>query len=270
MASDRFTVVDGAAAGAWIEPAQTGEGGSVAHTVPACFEAYARILHPASDERGNPLRWSQVAEELGRTVHPTVQWDALVGANRYRHEKPDWRGHEPDWGYLPLDLLGSLCELLGQYAEEAERCLFGIWLSHWTPGTHIAFAYIGEPPPPEPPPPAPAFTPEELGQPLLELPPGAGREYRVIRGPLRLATEISELIDPGPLSGIAPNMIWPANRAWYMASEIDFDSTLVGGSEDLIQAILDAPEFEALAVAPEDSLTWDADRVNPPLRAIDD
>jgi hypothetical protein len=65
-------------------------------------------------------------------------------------------------------------------------------------------------------------------------------------------------------------MIWPADRSWYLATEIDFDSTLVGGSAKLIEAILSEPSFEALSIDRQAMLTWDADRVNPPLRARDD
>jgi hypothetical protein len=66
------------------------------------------------------------------------------------------------------------------------------------------------------------------------------------------------------------SMIWPADRAWFMATDIDFDSTLVGGSENLVEEILSKPEFEAFPISPSDSLTWDADRVNPPLLGMED
>jgi hypothetical protein len=42
----------------------------------------------------------------------------------------------------------------------------------------------------------------------------------------------------------APNLIWPADRSWYVASEYDLDSTLVGCSRHLADAILAAPELE--------------------------
>jgi len=60
----------------------------------------------------------------------------------------------------------------------------------------------------------------------------------------------------------APNLIWPADRSWLVASEVDFDSTLVGGSAELIQAIVDSPKLEAWKVEPTDSLAAEADRVN--------
>jgi hypothetical protein len=60
----------------------------------------------------------------------------------------------------------------------------------------------------------------------------------------------------------APNLIWPADHTWFMASEVDFDSTLVGGSAELIQAIVDSPKLEAWQVKPTDSLAADADKIN--------
>jgi hypothetical protein len=59
-----------------------------------------------------------------------------------------------------------------------------------------------------------------------------------------------------------PNLFWPAGRTWCAASEIDFDSTLVGGPAALIDAILDHPALEAWPVSPGDRLTADADRIN--------
>ena len=34
-----------------------------------------------------------------------------------------------------------------------------------------------------------------------------------------------------------PNMIWPEDKSWYVFQEIDFDITLVGGSDELIREI---------------------------------
>jgi hypothetical protein len=47
-----------------------------------------------------------------------------------------------------------------------------------------------------------------------------------------------------------------------VASEIDFDSTLVRGTTELIRAILDEPGLDAWSVGPDDSLAYDADRIN--------
>jgi hypothetical protein len=52
------------------------------------------------------------------------------------------------------------------------------------------------------------------------------------------------------------------DHAWCAATEIDFDSTLLGGTAPLIESILDTPTLDAWRLAPDDSLAADADRVN--------
>jgi hypothetical protein len=57
-------------------------------------------------------------------------------------------------------------------------------------------------------------------------------------------------------------LIWPSDRAWFAATEIDFDSTLVGGSRELIDSLLAAATLDSWLVGPDDSLAADADRIN--------
>ncbi|MHB8187472.1 MAG: hypothetical protein ACYDDU_15645 [Dermatophilaceae bacterium] len=61
----------------------------------------------------------------------------------------------------------------------------------------------------------------------------------------------------------SPNLLWSADRAWFLASEIDFDSTLVAGDTDLIAEILACPALDSWPVRPHDSLGSDGDMVNP-------
>lgn len=65
-----------------------------------------------------------------------------------------------------------------------------------------------------------------------------------------------------PPSAQHPSILWPADHAWVMVSEIDFDSTIVAGSEELIRAICADPAIEALPVPEGASLHWDADVIN--------
>jgi hypothetical protein len=69
----------------------------------------------------------------------------------------------------------------------------------------------------------------------LELPL---RTYLLAEGPIARALEL----------GRSPNLLWPRDRAWFPATEIDFDSTLVGGDRDLADAILADPLIEAACV----------------------
>ena len=62
---------------------------------------------------------------------------------------------------------------------------------------------------------------------------------------------------------VSPASHRPTDRAWFVATEIDFDSTLLGGTPDLIRQILTAPALDAWPVGPDDSLAPDADPLNP-------
>lgn len=60
----------------------------------------------------------------------------------------------------------------------------------------------------------------------------------------------------------SPNVMWPADRSWVVVSEIDFDSTVVAGSTELIARICAAPALEALPLDEGADLTWNGDEVN--------
>jgi hypothetical protein len=90
-------------------------------------------------------------------------------------------------------------------------------------------------------------------KPLLNLP---HRDFVVYAGGL-------DMLEEGAGLPVAPSLIWPTDQAWFVVSEYDFDSTLVGGSESLIRAIDDSPVLETWIVLPSDSLAEDADHHNP-------
>jgi hypothetical protein len=59
-----------------------------------------------------------------------------------------------------------------------------------------------------------------------------------------------------------PNLWWPDDRSWCVASEIDFPYTYVGGSQELIEEILADPSLEALPAALDHGITAFSDKVN--------
>jgi len=251
--------VDGAAAGAWIEPRLDGWGGKVKEQIPQIFDAYVRIFHPASDEKGNPVSWGEVAGALGSTAHREMQWHAIVGSyDSSNFEGSRWSGGNPNISELEEEPLAALCATLERHTSSPERCYFGVSTIHG--GVEEEF-------------------PEA---PLFRLP---HRDFAILAGSLSAVDQISvsdthstvisfgaaipaegvPLHDPEPsmyMRRMAPNLIWPEDRAWFVASEYDFDSTLVGGSRELIDAILDSPDLEAWEVDPEVSLQDDADKIN--------
>ena len=76
------------------------------------------------------------------------------------------------------------------------------------------------------------------------------------------------LVYVGPLSELpswhwdGPNLWWPDDRAWLVASEIDLVSTYVGGPGAAIAELLQDPLLEVVPSSVSDRITADADRVN--------
>jgi hypothetical protein len=75
------------------------------------------------------------------------------------------------------------------------------------------------------------------GPPRLEAP---SRRYLLYRGPLGAATAMR--------SGIAfhaPNLWWPQDRSWCVATDIDLPRTYVGGTEACVATLLEVPGLGA-------------------------
>ena len=60
----------------------------------------------------------------------------------------------------------------------------------------------------------------------------------------------------------SPSLIWPEDRAWVLATEVDYDSTIVGGAPELIRELCSGQQLEALPIREGADLRWDADEVN--------
>lgn len=63
-------------------------------------------------------------------------------------------------------------------------------------------------------------------------------------------------------SAHAPSIVWPADRAWVWVTEVDYDSTIVGGSTALVQSLCAADGIEALPIGEGTTLTYFSDEVN--------
>ena len=88
------------------------------------------------------------------------------------------------------------------------------------------------------------------------------RTYLVFEGPIEIATRVGRR-NPADLSfREPPSLLWPADRAWFVAGDVDLDSTYVGGQADLIAAILSEPGLEAWPVSATDRVAFDSDGVN--------
>ena len=220
---DAVELIEDVTVGDWIAPRLGPFGGRVGSVVPRGFAAYARVLHPARGEDDRERGWAEVCAATGRTAHALMQWSAIA---------PERPGAEPAVGSLGRRPLQDLCRVVAAHTAPGLDHFFALW-EGW--GWVVPGAY-------------PADTPR------LRLP---HRDHLLFTGPLPEAP----LFDDGPWPQ-SPSLFWPADRSWCVATEIDFDSTLVGGTVELVAAVLAAPGLEAWPVDVDDSLAHDGDQVN--------
>ena len=61
----------------------------------------------------------------------------------------------------------------------------------------------------------------------------------------------------------SPSLWWPDDKAWCVATEIDFNWSYVGGASDCIQQLLSDSELEALPTEPTQG-NWMQDELQSP------
>jgi hypothetical protein len=247
----------------WIMPRLHGFAVDVGSVVPASFDAYARIFHPAwrnNVEEPTAVRWSEVASANGTVVHPEMQFHAISRTVLHRPSPSMvWDG-EPQLGVLPESEGTALSEILARHTATADRCWFCLWEGYGYLGKGSAMSsFVQASPPSEPKP--PPVTPEQLRQtfrwprphrpsaPRVRLP---NRDYLLYRGVVAHSAGWAD----------GPNIWWPDDRAWCVASEIDFPYTYVGGASQLIDEIVACPALEALPARLDHKITADGDGIN--------
>lgn len=220
------------AAAKWIEESVVRHPFTVGQLIPDGFEAYARVLHPASRGDDEPVRWSTVASWTGRTVHPLMRFERIAGL-------PDDPNAQPAWGRRPREGAGPLRELaalLARFTTRADACWIGLWDGFG--GLDMI---------------------EELeAAPRVRIP---HRAYILFHGPLDAVPAFGH----SGLPWLPPNLWWPDDRAWCVATDIDLSSTYVGGTRECISALLRDGQLEAFPSRVEDRLDLAADQINPAI-----
>jgi hypothetical protein len=140
------------------------------------------------------------------------------------------------------------------------RCWFALW-EGWGELTG-AITPIGATTADRPPPrPAPDEWQLDLRAARFELP---GRAYYLFTGPLQDALRFGYWATADWFLPRSPNLFWPDDRSWCVASEIDFDSTLIAGTTALVNDIVHWDKLEARPVDPHHSIAVDGDIINEP------
>lgn len=206
-------------AGGWIAP-RLGAFGTVGGAVPPCYEAYAAVPN-ADDGEGPAFALDQPLGGTGRS-----RLDAL---------------------------LGLLAPVTG-----AQDCCFAVWDGYGgmfreddgsIAGFAVLVAWDGEGGRPD------AAELErtrreayaERARRLPARPPAAHlslpyRDYYVLRGPLEPTARLFAGGAPGgAVLEVTPTLLWPADRSWFVATDLDSGSTLVAGPRRLLEPLTRAP-----------------------------
>lgn len=221
--------------------------------IPAGFAAYARLLHPVSraDAQGErTVRWSEVAAWSGIGLERQSQFHDIALPRRAPARPAPWDGHGPAEGTLSADDARALVGILAGHTADEQRCWYCVWDGY---GLDPAAAFAGRTDPTVLPDPVPG---DVSSGPRVRLP---ARDYLLYAGPLAAARAV--------VDAPSPNLWWPEDRAWCVASEIDLPWTYLGGPEDLVEKVLADPRLEALPARPDDPIQlrvrgWLADLVD--------
>lgn len=225
--------------------------GQVTSVVPSGFAAYARILHPATDDEGTrEVRWADVGARTGLELRPGAGFAEIALLPQTGHDPdPALDLVAPQEGTLGRSDAAALAGLLRAHTTTPWDCWFCLWdgygwetSSSWSMVWEAAGgaarpqdALASEPP---------SVPPEVLGGPRVHLPDRPDRRQLLYRGEVDAALAFCES------DQLTPNLWWPADRAWCVGTDLWADETYVGGSRELVAAVLGDRRLEAQPAEP--------------------
>jgi hypothetical protein len=215
--------------------------GVVASAIPLGFAAYARVLHPLRPHRNDVVRWAGVAAWSGRQLKADSEFHSIAFPVDDREGPPPWNAARPRRGALDPADAAVLIEILRGHTSTPDRCWFCLWDGYGWGGSAIAVASTNAPGGPAPPAPVDPIPQHVRNGPRVEMPE---RKYFLFAGSIHQALAFSEYRSQ------TPNLFWPDDKAWCVATEIDRSCTYVAGSTALIEQIVASGDMEAFAIDP--------------------
>ena len=113
------------------------------------------------------------------------------------------RPSQPDEGRLPPQVARVIQQVLSAHADTAAPCWFGVW---------VGFAYE-----------------YREGIPATRSLSTQYREWDLFRAPLDALT--LNFFDVGDFFYQSANIVWPDDRSWCLATDIDMTSSYLGGAK---------------------------------------
>lgn len=197
----------------WLQASLTTFANNVSSFLPGHLPAYARVYHPF-DSNGQLSTWrEQLALTKKQARDPAEAGDFACHGSPYVQARV---------GTLTKPIIQSLLQHLGPATATPDECYFAIWEGFG--GSAVPNALT----------------------PKLQL---QHRAYHVFGGPLAAALtsyDAMQVEQPDWPHHMSPNLWWPADHAWCVATEIDFAWTYVGASRTCIDAVLADRSLEAV------------------------
>jgi len=199
------------------------------------------------------LPFSEVPRTIGIVIPKGFESYVLI-----RHT-----GEGDHQGALGPETLKTLLRVLSKFTTDQEDCCFAMWDGYGWGNPGVPFTAVRGPRlkrflqefilrygsyprrkrfvPPTEHPDLHTLPVGILNSELFKLP---SRNYLLAKGPLIEALKIGH-VRMGWFHPQSPNLLWPNGRSWILATEIDYDVTLIAGSEKLIEAILSTDSLTA-------------------------
>ena len=174
-------------------------------------------------QRRVPVRWGDMAAYTGSRAHALMCWWEIALMNMMG----DAEIESPDQGTIPRDVALPLRDILLRHTGR-DPCWLGVW--SWYSLFEDYQAHVP--------------------QPIASFHSRGEREWDLFRAPL------DEVFLPviGRSFVQTANLVWDADRSWWLTTDKDFHSSYIGGGDPLIEAVLGSYKLETWPVAVEDKL----------------
>ncbi|MGO1769905.1 MAG: hypothetical protein ACTHZX_08110 [Microbacterium sp.] len=241
---------------------------------PGDERAWARFVDAQPEVDTEQVTWRQAAAALGAELRPASRWADVAGSGGDVRDRDGWRYDDPEEGALDPDALAAVASLLIEHTGAPDTGCAAIWdgwdglvggtgaspagpSAHDEGGSPRHAAVLRA-----------SFT-DALNEPFrrrswqqgvlsdeisrgprLELP---GRSHVLFRAAPRVWADPDwpdrvPWAEPDAPWLRSPSLVWPDDRAWILVTDPASDATAVGGSADLIRALIDDSRIEAVEV----------------------
>lgn len=209
---------DGTLADWWLQQLLPwgSEGIAVGALVPSSFPAVCQVLHPWWGQGPQPIGWRQLAAHYG--------FDGVPALDRTRDAFSIPAAHDAGLSASPGELEQTMAATLVDVLTEATTTPYDVFVAVW----------------------------EGWGDVPPQRFPGAAhldtqaRGHFLLRGPLR---GVLTSVAAAPHHRSAAGLWWPADRAWFVSTEIDFEWSFVAGSDELVDRLMDDDRLEVARTA---------------------